>query len=108
MLTKMKSALIIVALASSLSACAATTGPKGSMAGMKMDHAMCQKMMDGKECGCCKMMQNQDMMRTSGMMTGGNMKMMQCMPMQRTGVEKPSASTKQDKADHKAHHPAKY
>lgn len=108
MLTKMKNILIIVALASSLSACAATTETKGSMAGMKMDRAMCQKMMDGKECGCCKMMQNQDMMRTSGMMTGGNMKIMQCMPMQKSEVKQTPVSTKPDNVDHKAHHPAKY
>ena len=94
MLKKVKNALIVTMLASSLAACA--TGTQENAGGMKMDRPMCKEMMEQKKC-CCPMMQNQDAMRTSGMMTGGDMKMMQC---------KPAETAAPAAADHEEHHPA--
>lgn len=110
MFTQVKNILIISALASSLAACSRTDQTTG-MSGMKMNPAMCKEMMEKKGCDCCKMMQNQESMRTSGMMTGSGMKPMMCMPTQqaekKTPVKKaaPKASPKADEAEHKAHHP---
>jgi len=105
MLTQVKNILILSALASSLAACSTTNQPMGGMSGMKMDTPMCKK-----SCECCKMMQGQEDMRTSGMMTGSGMKPMMCMPPQETEkkipVKKtaPKPSPKPD-AEHKEHHP---
>lgn len=129
MLKLIKNTFIGVMLASSLAACTATTPMSGSMSGMKMNPAMCQKMMKDQSCGCCKMMQsgmmqNQDNTRTAGMMSDGGMKMMQCKPMDmgKTAKKKTSHKTKKsvktktivkteksvtpETTDHTAHHPA--
>jgi hypothetical protein len=132
MLKLIKNAFIGVMLASSLAACTATTPMSGSMSGMKMNPAMCQKMMKDQSCGCCKMMQsgmmqNQDNTRTAGMMSDGGMKMMQCKPMEmgktakvtkkKTShkikksvktktIVKTEKSVTPETTDHTAHHPA--
>lgn len=106
MLTQIKNVLIISALASSLAACSATTG---GMSNMKMNHEMCKEMMQKKDCACCKMMQGQEDMRTSGMMTGG--KQMMCKPKQPeqtpASVTEPKSEQKAEEAEHEAHHPGK-
>lgn len=110
-----KKIVTAVLLAGALTGCAAQTPPNG-MGAMKMDSGMCQKMMSGKKCSCCQMMQNMDSMRTSGMMTGGMM--MNCQPV--GGAQKMSTPAKKsaekappkpvesavDPEEHKKHHPA--
>lgn len=93
MFNNLKKMTAILVLMGSLAGCAT----QSSMGGMKMDPAMCKKMMAEGKCGCC---QNMGDMRTSGMMSGGQP--MQCMPQAEKKAETPAVSPE----EHKKHHPA--
>lgn len=95
MFNNLKNITAILVLMGSLAGCAA----QPSMGGMKMDPAMCKKMMAQGKCGCC---QNMSDMRTAGMMSGEQP--MQCMPQNEKKTETPPPAVSPE--EHKKHHPA--
>jgi hypothetical protein len=89
MFNNLKNITAILILIGSLAGCAAQP-PTG---GMKMDPAMCKKMMAEGKCGCCQSM---------GDMSGGQT--MQCMPQNENKTETPPPAVNPE--EHKKHHPA--